>query len=815
MERNLILDIIGMSCSSCALNIEKALNKKDSVADVKVNFANKKAYVTITGDVKDEEVIKVIKDAGYDAVLPTKIDNKEKKFLVQGMSCSSCALTIEKTLNKIDGIKKAKVSFAEKSAYIYFEDKPVATSLLKKKIKAVGYELIEEKDSHDAELAHLKKEKMRLVIAWAVTLPLTIKMLGEMFGGYYIFGKEIAFYLDLVLAFPVIFVIGFPVIKATWGALKSFTFNMDSLIGIGTLAAYSTGVLRLFGMQIENFAVVGAMIMAINFIGNYLKELATGRASQAIKQLLELGAKSAHLLKDDGTEVEIPVEELKINDVVIVRPGEKIPVDGEIVEGESAIDESIATGESIPVDKKVGDKVIGATINQQGSINVRIEKIGKDTFLSQIIKLVEEAQGTKIPIQAFADKVTAYFVPVVLIITLCTFLFWLLFPEVGAGILLYFKGVIPWLNLNLSTISMALFAAIATLVIACPCALGLATPTALMVGMGKGATNGILIRNGEAIQTAKQLDTIVFDKTGTLTIGKPVVVEYTTTLDDKEFWNYSGSVEKLSEHPLARAVVLKAEETIEKLSKAEKFKAIAGKGISAKINKADILVGSIKYFKELAIEINEFSSKLDNYLANGYTVILVARKNKLVGVIGVADDLKSDSAKAISDLHKLEVKTVMLTGDNQKSAQAIADKVGIDKVYSELLPEDKINIVKKLQSEGHTVAMVGDGINDAPALKQANVGIAIGTGTDIAIESADITLVSGSLIGVVKAIRLSRATFNKIVQNLFWAFFYNVIAIPLAVAGLLHPVIAEVAMAFSSINVVGNSLRLKRVSLNK
>lgn len=811
MVEKMILNIEGMSCTSCANRIEKALEKNATVREVNVNFATKKAYLSIDEVADKSKLIDIVKKTGYDATLDDA--NAKQEYMVNGMSCTSCALSVEKALKSVPGVLSSTVNFADKKATLLLENKNVDFTVLQKKVKDAGYELVKLKDKKEKELDHVTRERNRLIIAWAITIPLSIKMLFEMLGGFFLISKGFAFYTDLILAFPVIFIIGFPVIRSTFFAIKGFSFNMDSLIGIGTIAAYSTGILRLFGIQIENFAVVGAMIMSINFIGNYLKEMATGKASQAIKQLLELGAKSAHLIDADENITDIPVESLKLGDVVLIKPGEKIPVDGEIVEGETAIDESLATGESIPVDKKTGDKVIGATINRQGAVKVRIEKIGKDTFLSQIIKMVEEAQGTKIPIQAFADKVTSFFVPVVLIITILTFLFWFFFPQAGAGILNFFSGIIPWINPGRGLVSMALFAAIATLVIACPCALGLATPTALMVGMGKGATNGILIRNGEAIQTAKKLDVVVFDKTGTITKGNPTLVDYKSSDKDTQFLQLVGSVEALSEHPLAKAIVDKIREKEIDLLKPEKFKAKTGKGISAMVDNKEIVIGSKKYFDELNLDYSHYSNEIENYQSKGYTVILVAEEKYVSGVLGIADEIKDDSIHALKELHKLGIKTAMLTGDNNKSAKAIAEKVNIDKVYAELLPRDKIKIVAELQDEGKTVAMVGDGINDAPALKQANVGIAIGTGTDIAIESADITLVSGSLTGVVKAIKLSRATFKKIIQNLFWAFFYNVVAIPLAVLGLLHPVIAEIAMALSSINVVGNSLRLKSVKL--
>jgi Cu+-exporting ATPase len=748
----------------------------------------------------------------------TSVKKNSIEYTVQGMSCGSCALTVENTLKHIPGVIDARVSFTEKKAFINYADEKTDTRTFKKKVKQAGYALEDIRDEAGQEELHLRREKARLIWAWVITLPLALKMIGEMVFGLFLGGTLPALIMDLALAFPVIFIIGFPVIRATLFSFKTISFNMDSLIGLGTVAAFSTGILKLLGLEIENFAVVGAMIMSINFIGNYLKEAATGRASQAIKQLLELGAKSAHLVGKDGGTRDVPVEELRIDDVVLVKPGEKIPVDGIIIDGQSPVDESMATGESIPVEKSRGDKVIGATLNGAGALKVRIEKIGKDTFLSQIILLTRQAQSSKIPIQAFADKVTAVFVPVVLLISLATLAFWLIFPGVGKTILSVFAPFLPWINLNTTVISAALFAAIAAIVIACPCALGLATPTALMVGMGKGAVSGILIRNGEAIQTAQKIDTVVFDKTGTITMGTPQVIDFQSDLPDMEFINAAASLEHRSGHPLADAVTRWAGQRNTTLKKEfkepEKFKSTAGRGVSAEIDGCAYFAGSITYFKELGIPLARFKDYADRYQQRGYTAVVFARADKTIGIIAVADTVKADSAAALAKLHAMGIKTVMLTGDNTRAAHTIADQVGIDSVYAELMPQDKIRIIKELQTKGATVAMVGDGINDAPALKQAHVGIAIGTGTDIAIEAADITLVGGSLLGVVRAIRLSRATFKKILQNLFWAFFYNIIAVPLAVLGLLHPAIAESAMALSSVNVVSNSLRLKKIKLD-
>lgn len=739
--------------------------------------------------------------------------NKREEYKISGMSCTSCANNIEKTVASIEGVKFVKVNFANKRLTVNYNSSSVKAEKIISEVKNRGFELSSDLDSDKSDEKHLRREKIRLITAWSITLPLSIKMLLHMIWGIHIVTGLTSLIIDMILSFVVIFIVGLPVIKATWRSFRSFNFNMDSLIGIGSIAAFSSGVLILLGVSIENFVSIGAMIISINFIGNYLKLRATGRASSAIRQLLELGSKSASLLDDKGNIRKTPVEELIVGDIVLIKPGEKVPVDGLIIDGSSTIDESIATGESIPVDKTVGDRVIGGTINYVGVIKVKIEKLGSETFLSRIIELVKEAQGSKVPIQAFADKVTAIFVPVILVIALLTFLFWLFLPEVGKEVLNSFKIILPWIGIDRDVLSTALYATIASLVIACPCALGLATPTALMVGMGKGALNGILIRNGEAIQRAKDLDYVVFDKTGTITQGRPVLNHIETSIDSNAFLKIAASVERHSEHPLGRAIVAEAELRELKLSEPKEFKAIPGRGLRALIDEDRVLIGSISYLDGLGYDISNFQSSVSKYLSMGHTVIGLVINEVLKGIITISDPIKPDSKDAIERLKELGIKTVMLTGDNSLAAEAIAKEVGITGIESELLPEDKIKIIKGLQSQGKVVAMVGDGINDAPALKQSDVGIAIGTGTDIAIEAADITLVSGSLTGVVKGIKLSKATFKKIKQNLFWAFIYNVIAIPLAVLAILHPAAAEIAMAISSINVVLNSLRLRNINI--
>ncbi len=739
---------------------------------------------------------------------------KSKEYTVEGMSCASCVLRVEKALNSVDGVEKAQVSLGDKKARVS-SSSPVSIEHLRSAVEGAGYtlETVEEAEEHREEYA--RKEKLRMVYAWAITGPLTLKMLGEMLFGFFPVGTFPAFIIDLTAAFPVIFVIGWPVIKSTLNSIRKFSFSMDSLIGIGTIAAYTTGLLKLAGIQIENFAVVGAMIMSINFIGNYLKERATGRASSAIKKLLELGAKQARRLKRDGSYEDVPVEDLRPGDTVAVYAGEKIPLDGTILEGNSSIDESIATGESIPVEKSTGDSVIGSTVNHGGVLKVRVEKVGKDTFLSQIVAMVEQAQASKVPVQEFADRITAVFVPIVLIVALLTFFFWLIFPEAGVSVAGLFEEYLPWIETERSVLSMALFASIATLVIACPCALGLATPTALMVGMGKGASNGILIRNGEAIETARSVDTVIFDKTGTITEGKPRLVTYDTDLEDPKFMAYLASVEKLSSHPLARAVTEYADASNVPYAEVQSHETYSGKGISGIIEGHTIHAGSISFFDDLNISTGKYKSRIEEYQKDGKTVVLEAVDNHITGIAGITDSIKGSARETVEKLNALGIKTVMLTGDNRKAASAIAAEAGIVEVKAELFPDDKIEVVKQYQNEGKTVAMVGDGINDAPALKQADVGIAVGTGTDIAIESADITLVSKNLNAVYNAVVLSRKTFGRIKQNLFWALFYNVVAVPLALFGLLHPAIAEIAMAFSSITVVGNSLRLKNIRFDR
>jgi len=822
--KKITIPIEGMHCASCAMTIENALKKSKGVTKASVNFATEKASIDYNSKkTSEDELRNVIKNSGYkpkDIRRETTEDGTKITLQIEGMTCASCAQNIEKALNKANGVSKANVNFATERAVVSYDPKQTDVSKLVDVVEVAGYSAneitstVEEKEHKlDEDVKNLKIAAKKMWIAWAFTMPIAILMIPDMLFGVKLIpgiGFHIAF---LILAAPVIFLVGLNTMRSALNSVLHKSANMDVLIAMGTLAAFSTGI-AVFFLPIANYAGVAAMIMAFHLTGRYVETKAKGKASQAIKKLLQLGAKTARVIRNKK-EIEIPVDRVEIDDIMIVRPGEKIPTDGIVVEGESAIDESMATGESLPVKKKKGDEVIGATINQRGLLKIKATKIGKDTFLSQVIKMVEEAQGTKVPIQVFADKVTSYFVPAVLIIAVLTFISWYIFPEFFKTIGFWAQGFLPWVNPDLGIFSLAIFATVAVLVIACPCALGLATPTALMVGSGMGAENGILIRQGAAIQIMRNTHTIVFDKTGTITKGKPEVTDIITAnnIKENELLQLTGSVENASEHPLAQAIVDKAKAKKIKLKKLNKFESISGKGVKAKIGNKEILIGNRKLMRQFKIDYSSLEKDLERLEDEAKTAILVAIDKKAVGVIAVADTLKEDSIKAIKELEKMGFKTAIITGDNKRTADAIAKKVGITRVLAEVLPEDKVNEIKRLQKEVGIVAMVGDGINDAPALTQADVGIAIGTGTDIAIESSDITLVRGDLSAVVSAVKLSQATFRKIKQNLFWAFFYNIIAIPIAMTGLLHPAIAEAAMAFSSVTVVTNANLLRKVNI--
>ncbi|MBM3232787.1 copper-translocating P-type ATPase [Candidatus Pacearchaeota archaeon] len=634
------------------------------------------------------------------------------------------------------------------------------------------------------EDSEIRSWKWRLILSWIFTIPIAALMIFERIFDIVLIDMPYSVIVILALGFPVVFIFGWETIRGGLRGLFTAYFNMDSLIALGTIIAYVTGLFSFSGL-VQDYSGVAAMIMAFFTTGKYVEAKARGRASQEIRKLLELGAKKCTILRGNK-EVEIPIEEVKVGDLMLIKPGEKIPTDGIVVKGESSVDESMVTGESLPIDKMKGHTVIGATINQDGTLVVKVTKVGSETFLAHIIQLVEEAQGTKVPIQKLADKITSVFVPIILALAVLTFLNW-------------------WLLSG--DLSRAIGVGVSVLVIACPCALGLATPTALMVGSGMGAKRGILFRKGEAIQTMKEVKTIIFDKTGTITQGKPQVTNIKSFISEKSLLEIAASLEHLSEHPIARAIVNRA--ALRRFANVTSFKILRGRGVEGKIGRNAIVIGNRLLMKERKINISKIIPFLEICEGEGKTTLIVARDKKVLGAIAVADAIKEDSQQAINFLHQQGYRTVMITGDNEKTARAIARQAGITEVIANVLPEEKAKKVEELQKHG-MVAFIGDGINDAPALKQSNVGIAMGTGTDIAIEAGDIVLARGSLMGAVQSIALSKAIFVKIKQNLFWAFAYNTVAIPLAVAGLLHPIIAEIAMALSSISVVSNANLLRR-----
>ena len=745
-------------------------------------------------------------------------------FPVEGMHCGACSAAVERALNRVDGVR-AVVSLPAETATVRFADRRVPFETLERAVADAGFTLVaprphEDRAERERERLRRDAEKValarrRVTVAWGLTVPIMLWMIPEMFFGAP-WPNAVSFHVGMViLALPVLLGPGRETMTSGLRALVARRPNMDSLIALGSGAAVLTGLGGLphffgAGPMIMNYAGVGAMIMAIHLTGRYVETRARGRASAAIQKLLSLEARTARVLRD-GHEVEVPVASVAVGDLMVVRPGEKIPTDGVIESGQSAVDESLATGESMPVDKAVGDPVIGSTVNRQGLLHVRATGVGEDTFLAGVVRMVEQAQGSKVPIQEFADRVTAVFVPVVLAISLATFVGWLLFPSALHAVVDWASGFLPWVQPDLGAVSLALFAALAVLVIACPCALGLATPTALMVGTGLGAENGILIRDGAAIQTLEGADVILLDKTGTVTSGEPTVTDVLPVAGGAEadVLRAAAAVEHGSEHPLGQAVVRAAEERGLELPPVTSFEAVTGMGVRGEIEGRDVSVGSGRWMRERGLDPVELDAAAAELEARGRTAMFVASEERVIGVVAVADPVKEDSRDAIRELEALGLRTVMLTGDNERTARAVADDVGIAEVRAGLLPAGKVEAIREFQDAGLVTAMVGDGINDAPSLKQADVGIAIGTGTDIAIEAADMTLVQGSLTAVVRAVLLSRATFRKIRQNLFWAYFYNTVAIPVAILGLLHPILAEAAMALSSITVVSNANRLR------
>ncbi len=809
------LKITGMHCAGCVATVEKALKNTPGVIDAGVNLATNKAIVqydprqTTLADLE-----KAVTEAGYG------VEHESSKVVlkIEGMHCAGCVARVEKALKNTPGVMDAGVNLTTEKAVVQVDTDRVGIDALIKAVEQAGYHAQPESaaeaapaaDDEDAKWRHARR---RMVQAWAFAVPAMLWMLPEMFFGI-MWPSEHVYHLVLfLLSAPVVFWPGSETLASAWRSVSHGGANMDVLIALGTLASLATGLIG-FVLPMADFSAIAAMIMAIHLTGRYIESRARGKASQAIRKLLELGAKSAHVLRN-GQEVEIPIEQIQPGDLMVVRPGEKIPTDGIVEEGESSVDESMATGESMPVPKKPGDEVIGATVNQTGRLIVRATRVGKDTFLAKMIELVEELQSTRVPIQALADKITAIFVPIIVVLAIATFFMWLFAADSLRFVLEAAAGFLPWIHPDMNTLTLAIFAAIAVLVIACPCALGLATPTAIMVGSGMGAQRGILFRKGEAIQAMKDVKIIAFDKTGTLTIGKPQVTDIIPLngFDETRLLSLAGSLEAASEHPLAHAIMESVKAKGVQTIPVTHFEALPGKGVHGVVAGETVILGSPTYFESLGISTSPAKDAIIKLENQARTVVCIAVQDNLAGIMGIADTLKPEAKEAIDALHRLGLKTAMITGDRRGTAEAIAREVGIDYVVAEILPDEKVQEVNQLRQQHGPIAMVGDGINDAPALVRADVGIAIGTGTDIAIEAADITLVSGNLNTLVSAIRLSRATFRKIQQNLFWAFFYNLLAIPMAVLGLLHPVIAEIAMATSSITVVSNANLLKRTRI--
>ncbi len=881
--------VLGMSCTACAKTIEDTINKNKAISSARVNFAAETAFVKYDeNQISSKQIVDEIKKIGYsleydESENDTNGKNVSLSYKILGMTCTSCANGLEKALNSTDGIENATVNFSSETLNVSYNPKLISSADIERAVITAGFKTAApelENDDLEEKIYHIASRRMiySVVLSSVIMLLMILKMFGIPIPQYNL--------ITLLLAFPVVFIFGFDVHKSSWNSVKHKSANMNVLVTLGSLPPYLIGIASLF-YAVQTFVEMSATIMTFHLLGKYLETKAKGKTSAAIKKLVQLGVKTARIIID-GEVKEMPVSALKPGDIMLVKPSEKIPTDGIIVEGKSTVDESMVTGESVPIVKGVDDEVIGATINHQGLIKVKVTKTGKDTFLSQVISLVEQCQGSKVPIQEFADRVTGYFVPIIIVIAFATFFSYLVFPSFHRGIIEWGATFLPWINPEASQLTLAFITATAVFVIACPCALGLGTPTALMVGSGIGAQLGILIRDGSAVQTLREVKAVAFDKTGTITKGKPEVTDVIVVKDgatpfnspllargieeeeipmqvsesdeivvkdgatpfnsplrargireeeispqargmreegieknvsssineaEKRLIYLTASLESGSEHPLANAVIAKAKSMNINLSEAKEISIEPGMGIIGIVDDRKIIVGNLEMLENHQITIEGISDSIVDLEREAKTVLLIAEEGILIGMMALSDTIKEDAVDAVQKLNEMGIETVMITGDNEIAARVMADKVGIKSVIAKVLPQGKVDAVLSLQQKYGIVAMVGDGINDAPALKQANVGIALGSGTDVAIESADITLIRGNLMNVVNAISLSKAIFRKIKENFFWAWFYNAVAIPVAILGLLHPMIGAGAMSLSSLNVVYNSLRLRKVKL--
>lgn len=796
------LHISGMTCAACSNRIEKRLNRLEGVQEASVNLALEKANVTYDPDKIDIQLLdQTIQKLGYQTV------RNVAQLRIEGMTCSACANRIEKGLNRMSGVIQANVNLALETASVEYFPGTVSMNDIQDKVNQLGYRALpKEAESRDTDYRkkEINRQKWKFIIAAILSFPLLWSMVGHFSftSGLYVPDLFMNPWMQLILATPVQFIIGGQFYRGAYKSLRNGSANMDVLIALGTSAAYFYSLYLsvdwfVAGADAQHppamYYETSAILITLVILGKVLEALAKGKTSEAIKSLMGLAAKEAQVIRD-GQELTIPVEEVLVGDIVLVRPGDKIPVDGVVIEGASSVDESMLTGESLPVEKKAGDTVIGATINQNGMLRIRASRVGQETALAQIIKVVEEAQGSKAPIQRIADRISGIFVPVVVGLALLTF---------GAWILIFDAG----------NVAEALENSIAVLVIACPCALGLATPTSIMAGSGRAAEYGILFKGGEHLEQTHTIDTVVLDKTGTITKGKPELTDVLANVEEEHFLRLVGAAESSSEHPLAKAIVNGIMERGIDIPEAAAFEAIPGYGIEAEVEGHRLIIGTRRLMERHGVDIDHINDTMEKLEAEGKTAMLVAIDDQYAGIVAVADTIKETSRQAIEKLKEMGIQVIMMTGDNVRTAQAIAAQVGIAHLLAEVLPQDKADEVKKLQQQGKIVAMVGDGINDAPALATANIGMAIGTGTDVAMETADVTLMRGDLSSILDAVQISRKTMRNIRQNLFWALGYNTVGIPVAAIGMLAPWVAGAAMAFSSVSVVLNALRLQRMKI--